>query len=230
MRTALKIVLGLIICAALFFYFFSSVRMRSPTSIGAPILSFPPDKKLNSVDEILKQLKFGNIVFNTPKKMNLHETSTIHLTLGLSQTIDELKERIQIAGIKESATIKISDRMEARLVGPNFIVSEITPAVQAVSAVDVTEWKWQIKPTSEGKQSLYLTLSAHISVNGAPTPRTIRTFDEIIEIEVTWQQRIEAFLGDNWEWFWAVILVPIFGWFWNHKKTSSIFKQNTENK
>ena len=116
--------------------------------------------------------------------MNLHDTAVIQVLLGLEKSIDDLKLMIAPAGEKEGASIQVSDRKEARLSGPNFAINAITPEIQAVSRSDITEWKWEVKPGSDGHHYLHLTLSALLSVDGASTPRAIRTFGKVIEVEV----------------------------------------------
>jgi hypothetical protein len=108
--------------------------------------------------------------------------------------------------------------MEARLSGPNFAITAITPEIQAVSRSEITEWKWEVKPSSDGRHYLHLTLSALLRVDGTPTPRAIRTFDKVIEVEVEWHQRVGSFFEKNWQWLWAAILVPVVGWLWKRKK------------
>jgi hypothetical protein len=127
---------------------------------------------------------------------------------------------IEAAGEKEGARMRVSDRIEARLSGPNFAITAIAPEIQAVSRSDITEWKWEVKPGSDGHHYLHLTLSALLSVDGASTPRPIRTFDKVIEVEVAWHQRVGSFFEKNWQWLWAAVLVPIVGWLWKRKKGS----------
>lgn len=124
---------------------------------------------------------------------------------------------VEAEGEKEGARIRVSDRMEARLSGPNFAITAITPEIQAVSRNDVTEWKWEVKPSNDGRQYLHLTLSALLSVDGTSTPRAIRTFDKVIEVEIGWHQRVGSFFEKNWQWLWAAVLVPIVGWLWKRK-------------
>jgi len=187
------------------------------TPIGGPIIPQPKDP-LSSIDRILEKLELGNIAFNAPRSMNLNDTAIIQLLLGLATPTDELKRMIEAEGEKESARIRVSDRMEARLSGPNLAITAITPEIQAVSRNDITECKWEIKPNSKGAQYLHLTLSVLLSVDGTSTPRAIRTFDKVIEVEVTWQERVVSFFENNWQWLWAVILIPIIGWLWKRMK------------
>ncbi len=128
---------------------------------------------------------------------------------------------IEAVGEKVGARIRVSDRMEARLSGPDFVITAVTPEVQAVTRTDVTEWKWEVKPLTKGRQHLHLTVSVLINVDGASTLRTIRTFDKQIEVEVTWYQNVSSFLEGNWQWFWATILVPVAGLLWRKQKGSN---------
>jgi hypothetical protein len=105
-----------------------------------------------------------------------------------------------------------------RISGSNFAIMAIEPEIQALSRNEVTEWKWEVKPTSEGSHSLHLTLSALLDVDGERTPRAIRTFDKTIDIKVTWLQRASLFFAENWQWLWAAILVPMFGLVWRKRK------------
>ena len=54
---------------------------------------------------------------------------------------------------------------------------------------NVTEWKWIIEPTKEGTQSLHLTLSALLDVQGRQMPRVIRTFERTIDVRSSVAER-----------------------------------------
>jgi len=229
MKTRTKVIVGLISAVALFVFLlmFSTVRSLN-TNIGAPPdimprpAPSPPEDRFGAIDRILEKLQFGNIAFNAPKTMNLRDTAVIQLMLGLETPIDKLKRMIEAAGEKEGAHIRVSDRMEARLSGTNFAITAITPEIQAVSRSEITEWKWEVKPSSDGRHYLHLTMSALLSVDGASTPRAIRAFDKMIEVEVAWHQRVGPFFEKNWQWLWAAILVPIVGWLWKRRKGAQL--------
>lgn len=193
-----------------------------PSMPVLPSVTPPPPPpgvdRLGRIDRILENLQLGNIAFNAQRSMNLHTTSIIHLLLGLSAPIDELKGMIKAEGDKEGARIRVSDRMEARLSGPNFGITAITDEIQLVSRSYITEWQWEVKPTSRGRNHLHLTLSALITIDGVSTPRVIRTFDKIIDVEVNWHDRVFSFFENNWQWLWTAILIPIAAWLWKRKK------------
>jgi hypothetical protein len=128
--------------------------------------------------------------------------------------LEKLKQSITEEGKKVGATIKVSDRMEAHLTGPMFQITAITPEIQAVSKYQQTEWRWQIHPKKEGKHELYLTLTALLDIDGHSTPRAIRTFESVIEVNVTAKQKLGSFFKKNWQWLLgSPIVLGLMTWF-----------------
>ena len=181
-------------------------------------IAAPDPKPPGNVDRLLNEMEFGAIAFNAPTNINIDGSPQIQLILSLAETVEKLKKAITEEGEKVGATIKVSDRMEARLSGYMFQITAITPETQAVSKYQRTEWKWEIHPKEEGKHKLHLTLTALLEIDGRSTPRAIRTFDKVIEVNVTTTQKIMLFFKNNWQWLWAAILAPITGWLWKRKK------------
>lgn len=177
-----------------------------------------PQGPASAVDRILETMNWGNIAFNAPQSIQLKDTAQIQLLLSLEQSVEDLRNAITAAGENEGARIRISNRMEARLTGPSFQITAITPEQQAITSKGVTEWKWEIKPTTAGRHRLHLTLSALFSVDGASAQRAIRTFDKTIEVQVTLAQQASEFLSNNWQWIWAAVLVPVVAWLWKRAK------------
>lgn len=195
----------------------------SPSNIIGNSLSLDLDAgsqesaRYSSIDSVLRELTTGSIAFNSPQHMNIEETGTIQLKLGLNKEIENLKKLIDSEGAKLGFNIKVADLMEARLTGQGFSITAITPEVQAISRNEITDWSWEVKPKLKGKQHLHLTLTALIRVNGASVPRTLRTFNRVVNVEVTQGQQLETFASQNWQWLWATFLVPIAGWIWKCK-------------
>jgi hypothetical protein len=170
---------------------------------------------LTVIDRILETLPLANIAFNTPATLRLGHSAVIQLFLSMQHSIEQLQATISAVGEKEGARIHVADQMEARLSGVGFKIETITPEIQAVSERDITEWKWEIEPTRVGSQYLYLTLSVRLYVADNPVPRTVRTFDKIIEVSgvvLPLPQQLFTFAKDNWQWLWAAIVIPIVGW------------------
>ena len=219
MKPRWKIGIGVaLVVAALVFV--SSV-LRLDTGMMPDPIALPPDSSPTSnVDRLLNKMEFGAIAFNAPKNINIDDAPQIQLILSLANTVEELRNSIAEEGEKIGASIKVSDRMEARLSGYMFQITAITPEIQAISRLQKTEWKWEVHPKKEGKHRLHLTLTALLEIDGRSSPRTIRTFDKIIEVDVTATQKISIFFENNWKWLWAAILVPVAGWLWKRRKSS----------
>ena len=175
------------------------------------------DDPYAAIDKILEKMANANIAFNAPQSMSLEGTANIQLKLSLNTDINKLKRLIEAEGIKEGFSVKVAERMEARLSGQGFAITAITPEVQAISRNEITTWSWEVKPMSKGKQYLHMTLSALIGIDGNSTPRSIRTFSKVVNVEVTQAQQLESFVSQNWQWLWATLLVPIAGWVWKSK-------------
>ena len=238
MKTKWKIIIGVVVALfAVLVFMFSlmhlNVEMVEPESappdlemhlnveMVEPESALPDPEPPSNLDKLLDEMEFGVIAFNAPTHINIEDSSQIQLLLSLADTVEKLKQSITKEGEKVGATIRVTDRMEARLSGYMFQITAITHETQAVSKSQETEWKWEIHPKEEGKHRLHLTLTALLEIDGHSTPRAIRTFDKKIEVTVTTTQKIRIFFKNNWQWLWAAILVPVVGWLWKRKKTAN---------
>lgn len=169
------------------------------------------------IEDAVKDMEKANIAFNTPQTMNRNDTVMIHLLLSFKDAADELKEKIREQGEKESAIIRVAPIMEARLTGPNFQITAVTPEEQGVSGQDNTEWKWEVKPQASGEQNLHLTLNAIFMVSGSQRKWSVRSFDKTITVQVTTGQQLAGFVGANWQWLWTVLAAPLIVALWNQQ-------------
>lgn len=176
------------------------------------------------IERLLGKMQLGNIAFNVPSAMNLHETALIQLVLSLQKPIDELKQMIEAVGEKQGTIIKVSNIMVAQLKGTHFQINAINPESQVVTSSEVTEWKWEVKPISTGRQTLHLTLSAQFTVEGQPTSKLVRTFDKTIEVNVTLAQRATDLIDRFGQWLWAGVIIPLAGWLWKRRKAAQVQK------
>jgi len=136
--------------------------------------AFPADDELNAA---------GSIAFNTPPSMTVGEQKVIQLLLDPNATPAAVAGKITQAGRTETATIRISKTIEAKLSGAAFDIRAITPEVQPLSGKDATEWRWEVTARQSGPQRLFLTINALLG--DAITRRTMRTYDHTIEVHVS---------------------------------------------
>ena len=130
------------------FLFYWSAEMATRSMAPPP----SPPEPLRDVDRLLEEMEFGTIAFNAPTNINIDDSPQIQLILSLAETVEKLKQSITEEGEKVGATIRVCDRMEARLSGYMFQITAITHEIQAVSKRQQQEWKWEKHPKKEGKQ------------------------------------------------------------------------------
>jgi hypothetical protein len=150
--------------------------------------------------------------------MVLEEQAAIHLVLSQTIPAEELKTMVSGDGEIQTRDVAVSDYMEATLSGDNFRIVNPTQR-KLVSTRGATEWTWDVTPTKAGKQRLHLTLNAIVNYRDGEKPLEIRSFHEMIEVNVTMSQRIFAIastVGSNLPWIAPSILVPLGIWAWNH--------------
>jgi hypothetical protein len=145
------------------------------------------------VDPSVQNREVATIALNTPRQMNLNETAVVELLLGLTTPSNELEKKFETVGVKEFARIHVSERMEARLTGTNFAVVATAQEEQAIPRTDVAGWKWKVKPTSEGRHTLHLTVSALDQIEEGPAQRVLRALDKWISIEVAGQRPLWSY-------------------------------------
>ncbi len=188
----------------------------SPT----PESTIRPSSTVQSIDAIRDSMSVGNIAFNKPKVMTLDESSEIQLVLSPTVAPDELKSMVTSEGEVQTKEISVSDYMEATLSGENFKIVNPTQR-KLVSNKGVTEWRWDVTPIKSGPQRLHLTLNAIVNYKDGEKPLELRSFHEMIEVNVTFSQRfflVAAGLGTHLQWLVPSLLIPISLWGWNRWK------------
>ena len=166
----------------------------------------------NEVDQLLEKMQSANIAFNTPSSLGYGRTSGIQLRLSGAKTAEELAAAISEPGARETATIKISNEMDARVTGEGFQVKAVSPERQAVSASGVTQWNCDITPKQLGRQRLHLTLDAIVKIDNHESTYTLQTFDKTIGVNVVWPETLISFLGKYWQWVCTAVVFPVVAW------------------
>jgi hypothetical protein len=168
----------------------------------------------DNMDDALGALEPANIAFNTPTELHLDEEEAVRLLVSREQAIEELQKQLEAAGREEGHRIEVSDVMVATLTGLDFDIERTTDARQPVLSTGVTMWGWSVEPTEPGTRSLHLTISALIDVDGTEETYTVKTFDRTWTVVVPWPDRVTGFAGENWQWLWTAILLPLAALVW----------------
>jgi hypothetical protein len=203
----------------------------APSRIVAPLWEewssriIIPEASLRVVNEIVKNLEWGNIAFDTPKKLKYGETKVVELLLSPNKSLYELRSLMKNHEQAELARIQVSNRMRADLSGQGFKIEALVPEEQAVYGDKATYWKWKVTPTKDGDQTLHLAISAFINVSDNQVPLVMQTFSKIIKVEISPAQRASNFISSNWQWMWASILIPLSPVIWKWHKHNRLIKR-----
>lgn len=199
-------------------------RLENKDTETEPEPRLPTYEKIveeKQLSDPFQEMTWGNIVFNVPDSMKLNESKGIHLILSETQSVENFEKQIQEQGRLQKRRIQISNIMVAELKGGGFQIDPITEPLQIINKWGINEWRWEITALKPGSRKLYLTMTAIITIDGQERPHTIKSLQETIEIHVTWQQRVSAFVGKNWQWLWTSILIPLIGWIWERIRKKS---------
>jgi len=197
---------------------------RPSPSPGGPIARPAPiTSRFDEVDDALQDLIAGNVAFNTPERMQFHESRVIALIaspqLDPNALSQELRRRIGGNDPVAVQEVQIAPLMEAQLVGaPAFEVMAITPTRQPVSRAAPTEWRWTVRATETGKHTLNLTINAVVTVGNEDFPRSLNVLNRDIEVYISGSQRVGMFLSGNWQWLVGTIVIPLAIWFYSRNQ------------
>ena len=196
-----------------------------PQAPPTPTPTSPPTPTPNSpLDLQLKKMVQGNIAFNNPEKMQVGETEPIEAKLALTIPADELMGLLTAAGKRESASLEVSDHMQATLTGgAAFDVSPAGPQSQWISKDAPTEWHWLVTPKLTGPQFLTLTVDAIIAINGDKDTRNITTLTRPIQVDVAHPHNEEEWVawikdqGEAFGWGWGALaaVIAVVTGFWH---------------
>lgn len=151
-------------------------------------------------------------VFNTPRAVALGKTQTIKLVLSQTKTELELVPQVYQYGESKSASVRVGSAMQARLVSDDadgLAIVEKTPATQHLLPSEDTYWLWDVRGRKAGNYRLTLTISVDSDINGVQLQRAMTTHEESIEVTVSKGSRVSAFVKNNWQWLWALVVTPV---------------------
>jgi hypothetical protein len=169
-------------------------------------------------NDIVSQLEPANMVFSVdPKRSNITNHISVSVIIDLSQSLGNLKLLTRDAEIISAAQIRVSKVVIARVIAPNFTVISITPEEQPISQFESTRWDWKLIPTKTGQQEIHITINAEVDVGGVTKVRSIQTFRQTVEVEITFWQVIKGWILKYWQWAVSTLLLPLGLWLWKRK-------------
>ena len=136
----------------------------TPTQTPTPIPSPSPSLQ-ESIDEEIKKLPKGRILFNPPKEMEVGEPEPVEVRITKSMT-EELTRDLKGRGDPIIEEINVSTSMNVRLTGINFDIEPQNGAAQAIESDKFTKWVFYVTPLKSGIQTLHITVYVIISIPG----------------------------------------------------------------
>lgn len=113
----------------------------------------------------------------------------------------ELRSRLEGAGVGHSASIRIAPRMRATLATSSPSACDVTlqnPPDEKAVPLDVgATWTWAVmpKPSAAGRLTLTVTLVAPVIVDGRETGHEVHSYERQVEVRVGYWDQLNDSLG-----------------------------------
>jgi len=159
------------------------IPISSP-AIPTPAIPTPTTPPQESIDEILKKLPMGKVLFNPPKEMKVGETELVEvrITQNITENLTKELEGHEEPEIRET---KVSPYMKVRLAGINFDIDPQNGAEQIIERDKYTHWEFHVTPLKSGLQTLKLTYYVIIPFQGADRQKEYEVGDWEVSVNVT---------------------------------------------
>jgi hypothetical protein len=168
-----------------------------------------------------KKLHESKIVFNPPDEMREQKTETIQARISFEEIGAALGEGLVGPGKPHEELLKVSEIMKVTLTGDGngFFIQRIGDEEQVVAGKQYAQWEWHVTPLESGDQKLTLTATATIYLEGrGEKPIYYKALEKPILVHVDRWYSSRQFITNNWQWLWAVVVVPVAGLLWGLRK------------
>jgi hypothetical protein len=180
------------------------------TATPAPSPSVTPTPSFQElIDDELKKLSSGRILFNPPEKMKvgIEERVEVRLTKDITEN---LTEELKGPGAPQIEPIEVGTFMMVKLTGDSFDINALSSEEQVVKPVGFTEWSWDVTPLKSGTQELHLTVTVRILIPGQDEQKIDwLVMDKQISVEVNPPHTFKRFIESNWQWIVGTIISAI---------------------
>lgn len=166
----------------------------------------------SNIEESYTEKGYADIYYYTPIELELGgDPEEVGAYISYSKTLEEVKAAFESENRKiEGDKIEVSSVMEAELIGAAFNISPSGPVREAINVDEENEWYWEVTAKQAGEQNLTILIRAVYIIDGIETPDSVDRFVKTIPIKVNQTKAVKEFISQHWEWFWAVLIVPLF--------------------
>ena len=169
----------------------------------------------------VQKLHDSKILFNPPLEMQQGAKERIEARISFADIGPALTEGLHGSGVPQIETLKVGPIMKVVLVGDQgaFHIEKFSSEEQTVAGKPFAQWEWDVTPLRSGNQTLHLQASASIYVPGrGEKPVDIPVIHKSIQVKVDRWYATKEFVGNNWQWLWTALIIPLGGWLWQRKR------------
>jgi hypothetical protein len=172
------------------------------------------------IDNELKKLARGRILYNPPDTMRVGVTERIEVRISKDQ-LQDLAKNLSGRGSPKVEDIRVGSFMKLRLIGERFEIIGFDSEEQLVADDEYSQWCYDVTPVLSGDQKLSLIAMVRIVVPGAPAAvKDHPTLDRVIHVRVNPMFSAGRFMRSNWQWILGTLVLPVSVWAWKHRQAT----------
>ncbi len=185
--------------------------------------------------EVFTNYPIGKISYSIPDTMEYYKREKVVLRITKNE-IDSIILARANTTINHNfvlvENIRVSNIMSAELIDlsteKSFNIKELSSKEQNIEEFGYTEWQWMVTPLKSGQIPLKLIIKIMIQSDGKSTLKDIPVFEKDIYVYAKPIKSAGNFLKEYWQWFFAVILIPVFKYFFNKREKENEEEENKE--
>ena len=178
-----------------------------------PIPEGEPQPELSNIyKEALEKLPLGQVLFNPPQGMKVGVKERIEARIAKTISKD-LTAGLRGRGVPQIEEIRVNTFMRVNLTGDDFYIKALSDENQLVTGDGFTQWEWDVLPLKRGLHDLFLSVAVRIKIpDYGEETKYYPVFERKIKVKFDIVYATKKFIGNNWQYIIAVIIIPIIGW------------------
>lgn len=180
-------------------------QVATPTMNSNKSVQHSQNNKLNK--NIVENTGYGKFIYYVPDTMRVLNSYIVNAKISRYFLSRDIKSEIDI---------KISNKMEVKLIDPtneSFIIVNITNNDQFIDDSTYTEWSWNVKPLKTGELPLKVVVSIFKNDIAKET-----VYTEIVKIKTDVKKEADSFFESYWQWIISTLILPFVIWFFNKQR------------
>jgi hypothetical protein len=155
--------------------------------------------------ELLEKLTPGIILYNPPSRMTVGRNEEVLVRLTKKASEEILRGLIPTPDTHIDVVKKIGSTMKVQLKGDGFTITPINTEAQVIADSEVTEWSWDVVPTTSGTQKLRILVTVVLDTpNGQKVKDTVLDKEILVSVNPLYSTRM--FVATNWQYIVSTII------------------------